>query len=73
MDERSGALGAGATHAGTAQVMAIAGHEVLSDDASPDALGEAGVGTGRLGVRGAGFRRPTGPFGMTRGAGSGRS
>jgi 3-hydroxybutyryl-CoA dehydrogenase/3-hydroxyacyl-CoA dehydrogenase len=55
MDERVGVMGAGVMGAGIAQVLAIAGHEVVCYDISPDALaaGRAGVETGRFGVRGA--------------------
>lgn len=53
MDERIGVLGAGVMGAGIAQVLAVAGHEVVCHDVSPDALrsGREGVETGRFGVR----------------------
>ena len=52
---RIGVLGAGVMGAGIAQVMAIAGHEVVCHDLSAEALekGRAGVETGRFGVSGA--------------------
>jgi 3-hydroxyacyl-CoA dehydrogenase len=52
---RVGVLGAGVMGAGIAQVMAVAGHEVVCHDVSADALekARAGVDTGRFGVRGA--------------------
>ena len=55
MSERIGVLGAGVMGAGIAQVLAIAGHEVVGYDVSPDALAKARVGTdtGRFGVKGA--------------------
>jgi 3-hydroxybutyryl-CoA dehydrogenase len=48
-------MGAGVMGAGIAQVMAIAGHEVVCYDVSDEALekGRTGVDTGRFGVRGA--------------------
>ena len=50
-----GVLGAGVMGAGIAQVMAIAGHDVVCHDISSAALakGREGVDTGRFGVRGA--------------------
>lgn len=55
MGERIGVLGAGVMGAGIAQVLAIAGHDVVCHDISADALaaGREGVDTGRFGVRGA--------------------
>ena len=55
MSERIAVMGAGVMGAGIAQVMAIAGHEVIGYDISSDVLGKAreGVDTGRFGVRGA--------------------
>jgi 3-hydroxybutyryl-CoA dehydrogenase len=55
MSRRIGVLGAGVMGAGIAQVMAIAGHEVVCHDISAEALekGREGVDTGRFGVRGA--------------------
>ncbi len=52
---RIGVLGAGVMGAGIAQVMAVAGHQVVCHDVSPDALRTAGasVDSGRFGVRGA--------------------
>lgn len=52
---RIGVLGAGVMGAGIAQVLAIAGHDVVCHDISADALakGREGVDTGRFGVRGA--------------------
>ncbi len=52
---RIGVLGAGVMGAGIAQVMAIAGHDVVCHDISADALakGREGVDTGRFGVRNA--------------------
>ncbi len=68
-------LGAGVMGAGIAQVMAIAGHQVACHDVASDVLVKARehVETGRFGVRGAVERklRPSGPYGMTRGASSG--
>ena len=54
-EERIGVMGAGVMGSGIAQVMAIAGHEVVCYDVSAEALekGRAGVDTGRFGVRGA--------------------
>jgi 3-hydroxyacyl-CoA dehydrogenase len=51
---RVGVLGAGVMGAGIAQVMAVAGHEVVCHDISDDVLAKArdGVDTGRFGVRG---------------------
>jgi 3-hydroxybutyryl-CoA dehydrogenase len=53
--ERVGVLGAGVMGAGIAQVMAIAGHDVVCHDISSEALeaGRTGVESGRFGVRGA--------------------
>ena len=50
-----GVLGAGVMGAGIAQVLAIAGHDVVCHDISSSALakGREGVDTGRFGVRGA--------------------
>lgn len=50
-----GVLGAGVMGAGIAQVLAIAGHDVVCHDISADALtkGREGVDTGRFGVRNA--------------------
>jgi 3-hydroxybutyryl-CoA dehydrogenase len=55
VNERIAVMGAGVMGAGIAQVMAIAGHEVVGYDISADVLTEAreGVSTGRFGVRGA--------------------
>jgi 3-hydroxybutyryl-CoA dehydrogenase len=55
MTERIGVIGAGVMGSGIAQVMAIAGHDVVCTDISPDVLEAArtGVDTGRFGVRGA--------------------
>src|SRR5207249_7359383 len=52
--ERIGVMGAGVMGAGIAQVLAVAGHEVVCYDISEEALskGRAGVETGRFGVRG---------------------
>jgi 3-hydroxybutyryl-CoA dehydrogenase/3-hydroxyacyl-CoA dehydrogenase len=52
---RVGVLGAGVMGAGIAQVMAVAGHEVVCHDISDDALRSArtGVEAGRFGLRGA--------------------
>jgi 3-hydroxybutyryl-CoA dehydrogenase len=52
---RIGVLGAGVMGAGIAQVMAVAGHEVVCHDVSPEALDAArtDVDTGRFGVRSA--------------------
>ena len=52
---RVGVLGAGVMGAGIAQVMAVAGHDVVCQDVSPEALdaARAGVDTGRFGVRSA--------------------
>lgn len=53
--ERIAVMGAGVMGAGIAQVMAIAGHEVVCYDISSEALtkGREGVESGRFGVRGA--------------------
>ena len=50
-----GVLGAGVMGAGIAQVLAIAGHDVVCHDISTEALakGREGVDTGRFGVRNA--------------------
>ena len=50
-----GVLGAGVMGAGIAQVLALAGHDVVCHDISGDALakGREGVDTGRFGERGA--------------------
>lgn len=55
MSERIGVLGAGVMGSGIAQVMAIAGHEVVCYDVADEALakGRAIVDTGRFGVRSA--------------------
>lgn len=55
MRERIGVLGAGVMGAGIAQVMAVAGHDVVCADISSEALSAArqGVDTGRFGVRSA--------------------
>lgn len=55
MSERIGVMGAGVMGSGIAQVMAIAGHEVVCYDIAEEALdkGRATVDTGRFGVRGA--------------------
>lgn len=55
MNERIAVMGAGVMGAGIAQVMAIAGHEVVGYDVSPEVLATAreGIDTGRFGVRGA--------------------
>jgi 3-hydroxybutyryl-CoA dehydrogenase len=52
LDVRVGVLGAGVMGAGIAQVMAVAGHEVVCHDVSAEALGKASrdVGSGRFGV-----------------------
>lgn len=52
---RIGVLGAGVMGAGIAQVMAIAGHDVVCHDISPEVLDSARseVDTGRFGVRSA--------------------
>lgn len=54
MSEHIGVMGAGVMGAGIAQVMAVAGHDVVCYDISTDALdaGRTGVDTGRFGVRG---------------------
>jgi 3-hydroxybutyryl-CoA dehydrogenase len=53
--QRVGVMGAGVMGAGIAQVMAVAGHEVVCYDISAEALekGRTGVDTGRFGVKGA--------------------
>jgi 3-hydroxybutyryl-CoA dehydrogenase len=53
--ERIGVVGAGVMGAGIAQVMAVAGHEVVCMDLSADVLAKArvSVATGRFGVQGA--------------------
>jgi 3-hydroxybutyryl-CoA dehydrogenase/3-hydroxyacyl-CoA dehydrogenase len=53
--ERIGVMGAGVMGSGIAQVMAIAGHEVVCYDVAAEALdkGRANVDTGRFGVRSA--------------------
>jgi 3-hydroxybutyryl-CoA dehydrogenase len=55
MSERIGVMGAGVMGSGIAQVMAIAGHEVICYDVSSEALeaGRTTIDTGRFGVRGA--------------------
>lgn len=55
MPQQIGVMGAGVMGAGIAQVMAVAGHEVVCYDPSAEALdkGREGVDTGRFGVRGA--------------------
>ena len=55
MSERIAVLGAGVMGSGIAQVMAIAGHEVVCYDVAKEALdtGRATVDTGRFGVKGA--------------------
>jgi 3-hydroxybutyryl-CoA dehydrogenase len=55
MSERIGVMGAGVMGSGIAQVMAIAGHEVICYDVAPEALdaGRATVDTGRFGVKSA--------------------
>ena len=55
MSERIGVMGAGVMGSGIAQVMAIAGHEVVCYDVAAEALdkGRATVDTGRFGVRSA--------------------
>lgn len=55
MSERIGVMGAGVMGSGIAQVMAIAGHEVVCYDVAEEALdkGRATVDTGRFGVRSA--------------------
>jgi 3-hydroxybutyryl-CoA dehydrogenase/3-hydroxyacyl-CoA dehydrogenase len=55
MSERIGVLGAGIMGGGIAQVMAVAGHEVVCYDIAKEALEAArtGVDTGRFGVRSA--------------------
>jgi 3-hydroxybutyryl-CoA dehydrogenase len=53
--EKIGVMGAGVMGGGIAQVMAIAGHEVVCYDIAADALtkGREGVESGRFGVKGA--------------------
>ena len=55
MNERIAVMGAGVMGAGIAQVMAIAGHDVVAYDVSPEVLAQAqeGVATGRFGLSGA--------------------
>ena len=55
MSERIAVMGAGVMGAGIAQVLAIAGHDVVGYDISAEVLAGAreGVDTGRYGVRGA--------------------
>ena len=55
MSERIGVMGAGVMGSGIAQVMAIAGHEVICYDISTEALaaGRSTIDTGRFGVRSA--------------------
>ncbi|HVF32586.1 MAG TPA: 3-hydroxyacyl-CoA dehydrogenase family protein [Acidimicrobiales bacterium] len=55
MSERIGVLGAGVMGSGIAQVLAIAGHEVVCYDVAPEALakGREIVDAGRFGLRGA--------------------
>ena len=55
MAERIGVMGAGVMGSGIAQVMAIAGHEVICRDLEESVLetARAGVDTGRFGVKGA--------------------
>jgi 3-hydroxyacyl-CoA dehydrogenase len=55
MSERIGVMGAGVMGSGIAQVMAIAGHEVVCYDVAEEALdkGRATVDTGRFGVKSA--------------------
>src|SRR5687767_1981094 len=55
MTERIGVMGAGVMGSGIAQVMAIAGHEVVCYDISNEAIekARAGVDTGRFGVKSA--------------------
>src|SRR5687768_14431287 len=55
VSERIAVMGAGVMGAGIAQVMAIAGHDVVGYDISAEVLATAreGVDTGRFGVRGA--------------------
>ncbi|HVM08262.1 MAG TPA: 3-hydroxyacyl-CoA dehydrogenase family protein [Acidimicrobiales bacterium] len=55
MTERIAVMGAGVMGAGIAQVMAIAGHDVVCYDIAEEALdkGRATVDTGRFGVKGA--------------------
>src|SRR5688572_25598384 len=55
VSERIAVMGAGVMGAGIAQVMAIAGHDVVGYDISTEVLATArtDVDTGRFGVRGA--------------------
>ncbi len=55
MVERIAVMGAGVMGAGIAQVMAIAGHEVVGYDVSGEVLARSRdeVATGRFGVQGA--------------------
>src|SRR2546423_3297113 len=55
MSQRIAVMGAGVMGAGIAQVLAIAGHDVVDYDISTEVLSSArdGVDTGRFGVRGA--------------------
>ena len=55
MSERIGVMGAGVMGSGIAQVMSVAGHEVICRDPIEEVLDTAreGVDTGRFGVRGA--------------------
>jgi 3-hydroxybutyryl-CoA dehydrogenase len=55
MKERIGVMGAGVMGAGIAQVLAVAGHEVVCYDLDPEALdrGRKGVESGRFGIRSA--------------------
>jgi 3-hydroxybutyryl-CoA dehydrogenase len=55
VNERIAVMGAGVMGAGIAQVMAIAGHEVVGYDTSGEVLAQArgGIATGRFGIRGA--------------------
>jgi 3-hydroxybutyryl-CoA dehydrogenase len=55
MNERIAVMGAGVMGSGIAQVMAIAGHDVVCYDVADEALdkGRATVDTGRFGVKGA--------------------
>lgn len=55
MNERIAVMGAGVMGAGIAQVMAIAGHDVVGYDVSAEVLAQArdGIATGRFGISGA--------------------
>jgi 3-hydroxyacyl-CoA dehydrogenase len=55
VSERIAVMGAGVMGAGIAQVMAIAGHEVVGYDLSSEVLDQAreGISSGRFGIRGA--------------------